>query len=248
MDNDTIYRLVTFNCKNVKRSIDNIRDICKTSDIIALQETWLFPEEIPLLNTISPEFSYTGVSAMNAEIGILRGRPYGGVALLWRSSVFRNVVVVQCNNPRICAIKVALNDKSFLVMCVYMPTDEATNLVEFTDILSAMSAIIDSNSVDNVYLLGDYNSHPYERFYYELSNFCTDQEWSCIDIDTLGISSNTYTFISEAHSSKRWLDHCLVTKAAIDTIKKVYVKYDVYWSDHIPLFIECNFNVIVSKK
>ncbi|KAM3962688.1 LOW QUALITY PROTEIN: uncharacterized protein ACR2FA_003318, partial [Aphomia sociella] len=174
---------VTFNCKNVKRSVDNIRDLCNTYE---LQEIWLTSDEIPFLNTISDDFSSTGVSAMDTSAGLLRGRPYGGVALLWRRSVFVNVVVIG-DNPRICAIKVVSDERSFLVICVYMPTDEKSNLAEFTDVLSSVSAIIDSCSVDCVYIMGDFNAHPHEQFYYELQNFCSEQEWSCIDFDMLDI-------------------------------------------------------------
>lgn len=57
-----------------------------------------------------------------------------------------------------------------------MLTDESDNLVLFTDVLSSVSAIIDSANEECVYMLGNYNTHPYVRFYYELSNFCTEQD------------------------------------------------------------------------
>lgn len=99
-----------------------------------------------------------------------------------------------------------------------------------------------------MYTLGDYNAHPSGRFYKELSLFCIEQEWTCIDTKLLGLNSHTYTFISEAHGCKRWLDHCLITKAAIDSVHNIYVLYDVLWSDHFPLIVECSLNVLLSKK
>ncbi|CAH2065868.1 unnamed protein product, partial [Iphiclides podalirius] len=60
-----------------------LRDSCKSADIIALQETWLLQHDIPLLGAIDTEFAYTGNTAVDLSAGILRGRPYGGVALLW---------------------------------------------------------------------------------------------------------------------------------------------------------------------
>ncbi|KAF9816260.1 hypothetical protein SFRURICE_003811, partial [Spodoptera frugiperda] len=59
-------RFVTFRSKsvnrrssgfNVKRSIDNIRDLCQCVDVIALQETWLLSHEISYLNSISDDFN-----------------------------------------------------------------------------------------------------------------------------------------------------------------------------------------------
>lgn len=142
LDNDRIYKFVSFNCKNVKRSVQDIRELCKQSDIIALQETWLLPEEISFLNTISDEFSCTGTSAVDTSAGILRGRPYGGVGLLWRRSLFHDVTVIQCSSPRMCAVKVVVRDKAFLLLNVYMPTDTASNLTDFTDILGMITRLV----------------------------------------------------------------------------------------------------------
>lgn len=101
---------------------------------------------------------------MDARMGMRRGRPHGGTALLWRHSIFSHVTVIECNNPRVCAIKIVLNMKVLVVMCIYMPTDEAVNLVECTDLFSSVSAIVDSCNIDYVYMLGDYNAHPYKPF------------------------------------------------------------------------------------
>lgn len=79
---------ITYNCKNVVRSIDCVRKLCHRGDIIALQETWLLPHDISSLGDIDENFAFTGVSAVDTSAGILRGRPHGGVALLWRKLGF----------------------------------------------------------------------------------------------------------------------------------------------------------------
>lgn len=61
---------------------------------MCLQETWLLNHDVPLLGTVSSEFEYTGKSAVDTSAGILRGRPYGGVAILWRKGIFDTVSVV----------------------------------------------------------------------------------------------------------------------------------------------------------
>ncbi|CAH2088942.1 unnamed protein product [Euphydryas editha] len=197
--------------------------------------------------TIDEDFGSTGTSAMDTGAGVITGRPYGGVALLWRTSVFPCVSVVECSNPSICAIKITLNDKPIVVCSVYMPTDCRDNLAEFTDCLSELSAIIDECAVESVFMLGDYNAHPHELFYSELENFCLEQSWICADVRKLHILSQTFTFVSDAHGSRRWLDHCVVTEAAWQCISTVSVKYDTYWSDHLPLTINCNLNVVLQN-
>lgn len=238
--------MVSFNCKNVKRSVDTIRKLCQSADIIALQETWLRPDELQYLCEIDERFGNTGTSAMDPAGGIMVGRPWGGVCLMWNKTVFPNVSVVQCDNARVCAIKITLPQKSILVFSVYMPTDKNVNLVEFTDCLSLVSATISNEDIWMAYILGDLNAHPNELFYNEMMAFCCEQMWTCSDIDILGLASDTFSFISEANGSKRWLDHVLTTESAARTVVNVYVKYDVTWSDHYPLCVECNLDVISS--
>lgn len=68
---------VTYNFKNIKRSVEGIRQICDFPDVIALHETWLLPCEVPF------HFTYGGTLATDWSAGVLPGRPYGGEALLW---------------------------------------------------------------------------------------------------------------------------------------------------------------------
>ncbi|CAK1582534.1 unnamed protein product [Parnassius mnemosyne] len=221
--------------------------MCQKVDIVALQETWLLPFDIPYLAKIHQDFEYTGKSAVNISEGILKGRPYGGVAILWRKGTFESVTVINCANVRLAAIKVSLGDRYFLVFCVYMPTDVSDNLTEFTDCLSEVSAIVESCDVEAVYVLGDFNAHPGESFGLELLKFCSEQNWICADIEKLGVESDNYTFVSDAHGCRRWLDHCIVTQAAWHTITNIRIFYDVFWSDHCPFVVECRLDTIKTK-
>ncbi|KAG7295668.1 hypothetical protein JYU34_021952 [Plutella xylostella] len=237
-------KLVSFNCKSVVRATDYVKELCKNNDIIALQETWLMPHDLEYLSSIEPEFAATGSSAVDTAAGVVRGRPYGGVALLWRKGAFDNVCIVNCKNTRIVAINCKVNGLSVLVFSVYMPTDSIKNLPEFTECLAEVSAIIDDLKIENVFVLGDFNSHPGELFCNELLRFCSEQKWICADFEYLGLDSGTYTFISDAHGCTRWLDHCLTSTVAYKSISSIEVKYDVSWSDHFPLQIACDFSIL----
>lgn len=167
--------------------MDCIRSLSQKADIIALQETWLLPHDLSFLGTIDDGFSYIGVSSVDTSLGILRGRPYGGVAILWRKSLFQDVTVISCNNVRLAAIRVSCsNSRSFLVITVYMPTDCSANLSDYTDCLSEISAIIESSDTESVYILGDFNAHPGTLFGKELLNFCSEEKWTCVDLEILG--------------------------------------------------------------
>lgn len=88
---DSLSKIVSYNCKSLKRSIEGVRELCQSADVLALQETWLLPHDLPLLNTVDDSFGCTGTSAVDTSAGLLSGRPYGGVALLWRKSAFETV-------------------------------------------------------------------------------------------------------------------------------------------------------------
>lgn len=243
----SLYRFATYNCKNVKRSIEDVRTLCSVCDIVCLQETWLLPHDIPFISTINSGFGYTGNSAVDTSAGILRGRPYGGVAILWRHSVFPQVTVLPCENVRMCAVKINTRDRQLVVICIYMPTNSNDNLDLFRHCLSEICALVNEYGIESVFILGDFNSDPRELFYRELINYCIEQNLTCIDTEMLGIDSGNYTYISQTHGSCTWLDHCLITQSARQCVTNVHIKYDTMSSDHLPLIVECNLNILTPK-
>ena len=76
--------LVSYNCRSVKSSIGIVQDLCRTHDIVALQETWLYEDGNSYLAAIHENFNGFGISAMNTKDNPICGRPHGGVAFLWK--------------------------------------------------------------------------------------------------------------------------------------------------------------------
>ncbi|CAH4002158.1 unnamed protein product [Pieris brassicae] len=212
-NNHKTHKIMSFNCKSLKRSMDCIRLLSTQVDIIALQETWLLPTEVPDLGLVNIDFSYFGKSAMDISSGLLHGRPYGGVGLLWKNDSFQSVSVIPCVSERIVAIKVSVAERSMLFFNVYRPTNEIDNLCELVECLSEISAIVENENIESIYVLGDFNAHPGQLFGNELLSFCAEQNWLCADIERLGIDSKSYTYTSDAHGTCSWLDHCLTTMA-----------------------------------
>lgn len=241
-------RIVSFNCRSIKRSVDYVRILCKQADIIALQETWLMPHDLNFINCIDDNFSAFSKSSVDSSAGILRGRPYGGLTIMWRKSAFTNVSCVECENDRVAAVIVDTSERRRLLLTnVYMPVDSEENLPEFTDTISRLSAIIEESNIETALMVGDFNAHPEARFGKEMLAFCEEQIWNCVDIDHFGIDSNTFTYLSEAHGTTKWLDHCLATAAASKIVLSIHVDNSVSWSDHFPLHIECDIGLMCTK-
>ena len=62
-----VLRTSSYNCKNIKSSIDNVRQLCDVNDniIVFLQETWLTHDQLYVLKSLHPDFYADGVSAMD---------------------------------------------------------------------------------------------------------------------------------------------------------------------------------------
>lgn len=248
MDKQSCIKIISFNCKSVTRSVECVKSLCQTADIIVLQETWLQPQDVAFLGNIDQNFDFTGKSAIDTGAGLLRGRPYGGVGILWRKNIFESVSVIKCNSARITAIKIlSAAGRSLLLFSVYMPTDSKENIAEFTECMGEISAVVEESKIDSVVVIGDFNAHPGTEFGNELNDFCVDQSWRCADIEMLGLESESYTYVSDAHGTTRWLDHCVVSEAAWKSILDVRIQYNVYWSDHFPLEVVCDLDVLRAK-
>ncbi|VDI21830.1 Hypothetical predicted protein [Mytilus galloprovincialis] len=85
------FDIVSFNCKNVRNSMDCIKDILfkENSKIVCLQEHWLFNFEKNSLDGLFPECDWTAklVDELNPIGPTQRPRGYGGVAILWREDI-----------------------------------------------------------------------------------------------------------------------------------------------------------------
>ncbi|CAH0720460.1 unnamed protein product, partial [Brenthis ino] len=125
-----------------------------------------------------------------------------------------------------------------------MPVKAQENLPIFTDVLSEISSIEEGSGVQSVIILGDFNAQPDQLFFTELNTFCTDRSWVCADIEFLGIHSDTFTYFDTFHRRGSWLDHCIVSQAAWQSTVNIGISKDIFVSDHLPIFIECNLGAI----
>ena len=114
-------RVVSFNCKHVVSSIPEIRELCDMYDVIALQETWLQDYDLNQLSLIDNRFYAKGISAMDTSTGVMRGRPYGGLAILWKKSLGSACKpIVYDSETRIMGLEVSSQEAQYLFLNVYL--------------------------------------------------------------------------------------------------------------------------------
>ena len=101
------FKIMSFNCEGIKRTCDYVRHVLNDTscDILCLQEIWLLDSTIDYLNNIHKDYIYVGISGMDSNACIISGRPKGGVAILYKKTLGRNIAHIKSNNRRVSAIK-----------------------------------------------------------------------------------------------------------------------------------------------
>ena len=90
-------RLCSYNLHGLNIGRPGLIDMCSISDIILVQEHWLSPERLHLMDTVSKDFMYFASSAMTEKLGngVFRGRPFGGVGVFVRKSLAHSLYLLK---------------------------------------------------------------------------------------------------------------------------------------------------------
>ena len=175
---------------------------------------------------------------MDSGDSVLRGRPHGGLGILWRKSM-KGCRVSSLPNPRILSMQIDTGQHCINIFNVYMPCDHPDNHDEFLELLSHLSTAVEESETLHIAMIGDFNAniHPgaHTLFGNELKRFCREEILSISDAKLC--PPNTYTFFSEAHHSVSWLDHCVCNANLHSAVRDVSVLYDYVTSDHMPVHI-----------
>ena len=237
-----MFQICSFNCNSLKNSLTEINMLCEQFDIVFLQETWLAKFELSSLNSIHDQFSGLGVSAFDSSKSLLAGRPYGGVAILWKKTL-QPCVSAHIISERIMKIDIATNIGLVSLLNVYLPTDyhDLNSLDEFCMCIGQLATVLDDISGNTGFygIIGDCNANSHgSTFFTELSAFCMENGLTISDVQLLEGDKNVHTFVSAAHGSTSWIDHCLSSPLLHSKVTDISVLHNVSVTDHLPLVIE----------
>ena len=243
MANHPNLRLCSFNCRSVKNCIPEIVKLCNSHDVVLIQEHWLLPDELVLLNNLHDDFHSHALSAVDLSKEVLIGRPFGGTAILYRKCYVDKVHVCRTDISRITAITVDSAEGPLLFINVYMPTNygDDDSLESYLDCLSKLNALIIDTSSSHIIIAGDFNCSFNSRFFSEFSDFALENNLVISDMSRL---SNVTTYVSDDCTKATWIDHVLSSFDADKLIISIHVLDDVIVSDHRPLSFSLNCEVI----
>ena len=241
-------KLCSYNAKNydpIKYNI--IKELFDKCDFLLLQETWLNEKEF--IRKFKNDFSNSEcISASKMDLdGIKAGRPYGGVAICYHSYLKCQIEYITTNSKSICALKININDISFMLVNVYMPSsDKMEALEEYTTILQEVSSICIQSSTQHLILGGDWNADiaRNDQRTKLFKDFISDE--NLINVLELDISNVPYTYenIRVNPATFSTIDHFLVSP----NLGKIVTKYETIFShndfsDHFPVMLTLNTNI-----
>jgi exonuclease III len=243
---DSALRLCTWNSRGhgADRLI-YINKLLQQCDILLVQETWLHDWE---LNKLSDDdaISILGVSGMDPQ-QLLVGRPHGGCAVLFHSSLKISIASVQTNSCRMfaCVVNV-INSIKFLIFNVYMPCDSVTNVDAYMDIMNEIESIISVHQdIDNVIIGGDMNvdlRRTRSANLRALENLCFNQSLLfCQSFDQCHVD---FTYENEATGARSIIDHFCVSENIFNSIVHYLAVHEGdNLSDHAPVFLDIKLNL-----
>ena len=210
-------------------------DILNSLDILAVQEHWLSKQSLSFLNSVHSDFNARGITSIDYGDG-LSGRPHGGLCFLWRRSLDPFIEpLIYVDEKRLLGLKITSSNATILLLNVYLPYQTDDNAHEYLEILGKIQAISDSFESTNIFIIGDFNADIKNPSLFTPFLNAFINECHLIASDTLLLPSDAFTYVSDAHGSRSWLDHVLTTHSSHSSISDMEVKYDCVSSDHLPL-------------
>ena len=236
--------LCSYNCRSLKKSEVIVHDLCNKYDIMMLQEHWLFPHDLSVLNYFHKDFYGTGMSAIDTSSNLVTGRPFGGTAVLYRKCFANSISPISTNNARITGVNISSTDGKILLLNVYMPCNygDDDSLQDFIECICQLQALIIESDAIHTLICGDFNAGPTSRFFPFLSSFINENNLLLSDMTRL---CNACTYISDDGLRSTWIDHIVCSANFDDKILDVEVLQDVIMSDHRPLVfkMECSLDI-----
>ena len=223
--------------------VSMLHELCLSYDIILLQEHWLLQSDIYKLNNVNTNFTAFDISSMNAKasLGILTGRPFGGVACLWKKSIFNHIKLLDFNveNGKYMSFSIKAGSQNIVVTNVYFPCVAPGHdyVVDSSFIISHIETVFSQNPSANHILAGDFNFEckdnniGYNLFKHLISDY------SLICCDDMSPSNNLkYTYCHESLQHFSYIDHFFISNNLKSCINSYcIVDSGLNCSDHLPI-------------
>ncbi len=225
------FSVLSYNCEGVRRSKDYIAHVLNNTscDILCLQEIWTLDNTIEILGTIHKDYSYTGISGVSNN-DFIRGRPSGGVGILYKKCLAKYITCIKIDNRRICGLKLCMdNNFSCMLLNVYLPCDNYSNnnvSNQYVNCIECIESMFNMSECNSFICCGDYNTSfqrnnaqsRYLSDFVNRNNLITS--WEHV------LSQEGFTYVNHALGHQSTIDHFIVSRNIYDFIVDNYVMCD----------------------
>lgn len=229
--------------------MEYVNKLLEKHDLVLIQEHWLLSCQFSKYehNLAPVSGCFHGISAMS-DTELIKGRPFGGCALLWKKGFPCQVKPIPLDSSRVCAAVVTLEDIELLLFNVYMPcdtTNDTANVDVYSGILEEIAQCCIQHNCDNIIIAGDLNtdlSRTNSLHTQALYRYVTNEGLLCCA--ELSLCDIEYTHMSKANGSKSHIDHFLVSENLAMLITDYGVAHEGdNMSDHSPVSLVLNIPV-----
>ena len=183
-----------------------------------IQEHWLHDKQLVICQF--PGYSVNSKSAMDSS-QILRGRPYGGVAIIFPDFLGSSATFIDSKSDRLCTLSLHIHSIQLYLFCIYMPCDlnDHLSISKYESVLSEISSLCIKYNAEYVCIEGDFNTEFSRRgslntktslqFIGEENLYVPlNHSYGNVDYSYSNVSTNTYSII----------DHVIVSSNLSDVI------------------------------
>ena len=226
-----------------------LNDVVDKHDFTLIQEHWLNNTQSHIIGDNLKDINFACVSGMD-DAAFVRGRPYGGCAIIWKNSLTCKIEPISCRNNRLCIVKVTIDDMCILICSLYMPCDteyDQDNISIFNDVLIDLNTVAVSNDIDYIICGGDFNtdlSRINSLHTKSLLSFVREENLALLDESLL--CNIDFTFESKSNQARSCIDHFLVSHNLFHCVNEIHCDHNVHnMSDHSVLSV--SFDIHVDK-
>lgn len=172
------------------------------------------------------------------------GRPFGGVAVVWKSTLAARISNLALSCSEICSIVFDVCDLKLAIFSLYMPCDGGDH-EKYKDMLCEVRSACISRNIDYFLVCGDLNTD-----LSRVNSLHTESLLSFVNEESLNvclyhpIANIDYTYESRINGSRSTLDHFLVSENLTSYINAYFVEHSVdNSSDHSPVTLELKLSI-----
>ncbi|ELT97282.1 hypothetical protein CAPTEDRAFT_199341 [Capitella teleta] len=175
---------------------------------------------------------------------MLLGRPYGGVAIMWRKTLCSQVVPIHSASKRVCVVKAYISEcnLSIVIINCYMPCDSHSR-ISFKDVflgaMDCVECILAQHADCSVVLAGDMNLDLGRDNAHDVYFDQTLERLGLKDLWCASSQRQPFTFCDLASGARSCIDHIAVSGDLLNQCTELRPHHvAINPSGHTPITVE----------